>query len=117
MRQKIFSDDLREGSSRKPGAGLLSTFPVSEMALPPSAYCLSWQNHYLWTMHLIHRKEHLFSIECILFTSSLGDQDEASGSWLQTNTALAAAAIWEVNQRMKDSVSLSLCPLLLPLLL
>ena len=39
----------------------------------------------------------------------MGDQEEASGSWLQISTALAVAVIWGVNQWKEDlSLSLSL---------
>lgn len=33
---------------------------------------------------------------------SFGKQEEATGSWLQTSPASAAAVIWKVNLQMED---------------
>lgn len=38
--------------------------------------------------------------------SHMGDQQEACGPWLWVDPALAVTAIWGVNQRIKESLSL-----------
>ena len=40
--------------------------------------------------------------------TDVGDLEEAPGSWLRIDAALAIVAIWGVNQRMEDSLCLYL---------